>query len=62
MYVCYIILWLFLFSELGRQAFEEKQKQQELFEKGFSLYQQFSAQGKLIKEQNKVIYIISIDM
>lgn len=39
--------------ELGRQAMVEKQKQQELYEKGYSLWQQYSSQGKIIKEHNK---------
>lgn len=42
--------------ELGRQAVEEKQRQQELYEKGYALRQQYSTQGKIIKENNKVIY------
>ncbi|CAL1281620.1 unnamed protein product [Larinioides sclopetarius] len=40
--------------ELGRQAREEQQKQQELYEIGYGLWQQYSAQGKQIKENNKV--------
>ncbi|KAG8177830.1 hypothetical protein JTE90_002664 [Oedothorax gibbosus] len=39
--------------ELGRQAREELQKQQELFETGYGLWQQYSVQGKQIKEKNK---------
>ncbi|KFM73482.1 Glucosidase 2 subunit beta, partial [Stegodyphus mimosarum] len=40
--------------ELGRQAREEQQKQQELYEKGFALWQQYAAEGKQIKENYKV--------
>ncbi|XP_015921428.2 glucosidase 2 subunit beta [Parasteatoda tepidariorum] len=40
--------------ELGRQAKEEQLKQRELFEQGFALWQQYSAQGKQLKENNKL--------
>ncbi|GFT13350.1 glucosidase 2 subunit beta [Nephila pilipes] len=40
--------------ELGKQAREEKQKQQELYEIGYGLWQQYSTQGKQLKENNKV--------
>lgn len=39
--------------ELGKQAKEAAQKQQELFEKGYTLWQQYTVQGKQIKENNK---------
>lgn len=53
--LCYGCLCI-SFRELGRQAVEEKQRQQELYEKGYALRQQYSTQGKVIKENNKVIY------
>ncbi|XP_054706634.1 glucosidase 2 subunit beta-like [Uloborus diversus] len=40
--------------ELGRQAREEEQKLQELYEQGFALRQQYAVQGKQIEENNKV--------
>lgn len=43
--------------ELGKQAVEEKQRQRELHEKGYALRQQYAAQGKIIKENNKVVYL-----
>ncbi|GFU38747.1 glucosidase 2 subunit beta [Trichonephila clavipes] len=43
-----------MFRELGKQAREEQQKQQELYEIGYGLWQQYSTQGKQLKESNKV--------
>ncbi|GIX89406.1 glucosidase 2 subunit beta [Caerostris extrusa] len=40
--------------ELGKQAREEQQKQLELYEVGYGLWQQYSTQGKQMKENNKV--------
>lgn len=40
--------------ELGRQAKEEEQKLKELYARGYALWQQYSVQGKQIKENNKL--------